>query len=231
MVRAILDDRKTQTRRVITAANSVIGEGGDWSKLDWGGEAINIFYRGSQGQKKTKAPLPFVDGTPATGEYLHVPYNWTEDQTVYRVYPRWEVGARLWVREAYWEQSGDLYFKADWPQEQPVNMACDHGKWRPSIFMPRCASRILLEIIKVRAQRLQEITEGDAQAEGFHTCPVPPFGGVDMATAQYLFCGYWDSLNAKRGYGWDANPWCWCLTFKRIDQEGRMPDKKKGQAT
>jgi hypothetical protein len=75
-------------------------------------------------------------------------------------------------------------------------------RWRPSIFMPRWASRINLEVVDVRAERLHEITDADAQAEG-----------VD---GRYQFAALWDSLNAKRGYGWAVNPWVYRIEFRRV---------------
>lgn len=83
-------------------------------------------------------------------------------------------------------------------------------RWRSSIFMPRWASRILLEITERRAERLQDISYEDAQAEGIS-------GAFIEMRAR--FAGLWDSLNAKRGYGWDKNNWVWCISFKRLEGE------------
>ncbi|MCZ2075333.1 MAG: hypothetical protein LC130_10090 [Bryobacterales bacterium] len=80
--------------------------------------------------------------------------------------------------------------------------------WRPSIFMPRWASRTTLEITDVRVERVQDISEEDAWAEG-----VRPESGFAIAAYTKL----WDKINAKRGYGWDLNPWVWVLEFKRLN--------------
>jgi hypothetical protein len=88
--------------------------------------------------------------------------------------------------------------------------------WRPSIFMPRWASRITLEIISVRAERLQDIREEDALAEG---CTKESSNGTAFGpghfTARLDFMMLWDSINAKRGCPWDANPWVWRIEVRR----------------
>lgn len=100
--------------------------------------------------------------------------------------------------------------------------------------MPRWASRITLEITEVRAQRLQDISEADAIAEGLriHENPKCALGvGKFMYTAfpgdhslwcldaKTAFYNLWDSINAKRGFGWDKNPWVWVLTFRKADPD------------
>lgn len=92
-------------------------------------------------------------------------------------------------------------------------------KWRPSLFMPRKASRILLEITEVRAERLQAITEEDAKAEGiiWVTIETAPQSGIYRPCAVENFSRLWDPLNAKRGYGWDKNKWVWPISFKRLE--------------
>jgi hypothetical protein len=92
--------------------------------------------------------------------------------------------------------------------------------------MPRKYSRILLDLTDVRVQRVQEIGEGDARAEG--VLWVPGHGEIAQADLEegystYLDCrqGFqvlWNSINAKRGFGWDVNPWVWAITFKRVDE-------------
>lgn len=86
-------------------------------------------------------------------------------------------------------------------------------KWRPSIHMPRHACRITLEVTNVRVQRIQDISEEDARAEGVY-----PQDAIINASCRWLFRRLWDSINAKRGYGWDANPWVWAVTFERVPQ-------------
>lgn len=172
MVRAILEGRKTQTRRILTPP----------APYDFGDSGIDVLW--------------------ATG-YIHC--------------PKGIVGDRLWVQESFrvhkafdrerlagkgWRTT---VFEADAPH------AFDHwGKLRPARFMPREYSRITLEITEVRVQRLQEINFDDIQAEGFAK-------GVRESSApcQERFQQTWNALNAKRGFGWDANPWVWAITFKK----------------
>jgi hypothetical protein len=100
-----------------------------------------------------------------------------------------------------------------------------YGSWKPSIHMPRWASRITLEVTGVRVEQLQGISYEDAISEGIHdhaaTCPDDRSDETPEQTARRLrwpqrqYESLWDSLNAARGYGWDTNPWVWVIEFKR----------------
>lgn len=92
------------------------------------------------------------------------------------------------------------------------------GKWRPSIHMPRWASRLTLEVVSVRVDRLRGISENDALAEGYlgGRGDLNAAGAEILATRVEQFSRSWNALNAKRGYGWDANPWVWVIEFKRL---------------
>jgi hypothetical protein len=157
--------------------------------------------------------------------------------------PYGEPGDRLWVRETWrcFERPSDgvdgVLFRADdaFQEIENTRAAADAwvqandktGKWRPSIFMPRWASRIDLEVTEVRVQRLDEISEEDARAEGV---VLPSFDEqvargdaidglrpvIRKATTRGEFSRLWDSINAERGYGWAANPWVWAITFRRV---------------
>lgn len=174
MVKAILDGRKAQTRRVIKS----VAEGASWLILNWN------------------------DRT----QYL-IPEN---KEALITKCPYGQVGDRFWVRET-WCLGDDLdgqeaiYYKASKP---------DIGEyiWKPSIFMPRWASRITLEITEIRVQRVQEITTDDAIAEGIDKHYFWRTGFQEL----------WDKINAKRGYEWNANPWVWAISFKPTtpDKEG-----------
>jgi hypothetical protein len=96
-------------------------------------------------------------------------------------------------------------------------------KWRPSIFMPRWASRIMLEIVSLRVERVQDISRDDAKAEGVSNIwdwpglKKPEYfsrGVLNPYIANYSVL--WDSINAKRGLGWDVNPHVWVIEFKKV---------------
>ena len=179
MVRAILRGRKNQTRRVVKP--QPIQRMGVW-----GGP-----YLASADGKQQNCPY----GVP---------------------------GNRLWVKERWrWVDmdGGDhvaLEFMSDLLHDPIHWVACPDGwpeahakqqdKWRPSIYMPRWASRITLEVTEVRVQRLQDISEEDAQAEGVET------DGVCKSWIR-PFSLLWNSINAKRGFGWDKNPWEFAISF------------------
>jgi len=147
-------------------------------------------------------------------------------------------GDLLWVREAF---RGDKGYDSTPPREWshwPVHYEADgepdpndeigmNGRLRPGMFMPRWASRLTLRVTDVRVQRVQNITEEDAKEEGVGPLkPVPGrpdlmwvhHGGERYSAPGYAFRELWDSLNAKRGFGWDQNPWVAAYTFEVIRQ-------------
>ena len=96
-------------------------------------------------------------------------------------------------------------------------------KWRTSIFMPRWASRLTLEVESIRVERLHDISEEDAQAEGVQVaCEGRENGNGRMLLENSCYkLGYrlaWDSLNKKRGLGWGMNPWVWVVEFRRLSE-------------
>lgn len=129
-------------------------------------------------------------------------------------------GSRLWVRETWYDDNATrdaepiptshddfIHYRADGEAHDQFEELDGFLRWRPSIFMPRWASRITLEVTEVRVERLQEITEADAWAEGIAAHVVRPI---------HDYAALWDSLNAKRGFGWDTNPWVWVVSFRRL---------------
>ena len=140
-------------------------------------------------------------------------------------------GDRLWVREAHCigisglpNGMGIVPIKSEAIKpgmkvvyKQGANYGDDPPPWRPSIHMPRWASRLTLEITEIRVQRLQEISEEDAKAEGAY----PPPAGTDddgahfdSGTCRDGFIDLWRSINGPGS--WAANPWVWCVSFKRV---------------
>ena len=203
MVRAVLEGRKTQTRRVVKPQPQ-IGLQDYW--LWEGGKPLEDAGYGAR--------------------YIH-----SERHAVVRAMeqccPYGRVGDRLWVREAWAHQrdatncpdDGGVLYRATDPgwDDNATGL-----RWRPSIHMPRWASRITLEITDVRVQRVQEITHADIQAEGALPAArdwrkVKHVWG--KAADRACFVRLWDSINDHRGYGWDSNPWVWAVTFRRVEGE------------
>lgn len=132
-------------------------------------------------------------------------------------------GDRLWVRET-WKALGDIEPCAcKCPAPEVLYAATDAkkwmetglGNWKPSIFMPRWASRLTLEVTAVRVERVQEISEYGAACEGAE--PIPdPLEPMDAGSYVQGFNRLWDSINGPRGFGWDVNPWVWVVEFKRV---------------
>lgn len=214
MVRAILDGKKTQTRRVLKVAPH---------------PAVKDWVVDSEGRAAARAHSEAV----AQQYVTTFPHG--------RVLCPYEIGTHLWVRETWlqfdkchWE---DSTAPKDWLSRTfgvPRRNACayradtssdgeevrqEYGyKWKPSIHMPRWASRINLEVTGVRVERVQDITEADAIAEGALTLgKVLATPGTDVNdAARTFFQMLWDKLNKPRGFGWDANPWVWVIEFKRV---------------
>ena len=223
MVRALQAGRKTQTRRVVKWIPGARGEG-RLVRLPRQGSCVYLDF----------------DGVPGLG-WRPVGSGPTEPWPAKRIgeaCPYGGPGGRLWVRETW---AGDdmcgVVYRADHPDADIRNGDLDDGeqqlrRWRPSIFMPRWASRITLEITEVRVQRVQDITEEDVKAEGVRVVGGCAFGkmlgvdiggdwlgmqeGDDPSAYPKAFASLWDTINAKRGYPWEGNPWVWAITFKVI---------------
>jgi hypothetical protein len=147
-------------------------------------------------------------------------------------------GDRLWVRETWCPipdaKPRGYFLDPEW-KDRRFFYSADNNKptwaptWRPSIFMPRAASRLTLELIEVRVQRLQEISEEDAKAEGalWHDgggvghsgYRHDPNHGYVWGTARESFGCLWERINGRRSHGWDSNPYVWALTFRRLAGE------------
>ena len=193
MVQAILEGRKTQTRRIIKFPD------------DFDGERVYKNY-------------------PFGLKYGH------KDGTVRRLFPKWNIGDNLWVREIWRKRqfpndNVEYFYKADMLEgKSPF-------KWMSSIFMPKEVCRIKLEILDIRAERLQDISEEDCIAEGilelaqsavqlaqngrqFFDYSKKPELFNDGVTAKESYKSLWQSINGKDS--WSKNPWVWVMEFKKI---------------
>lgn len=121
-------------------------------------------------------------------------------------------GERLWVREAWHTVDGDhVFYRADYAHDPAGDR--EHGiRWKPSIHMPRAFSRILLEIVAVRVERLQDISAEDAIAEGISISITQGFTDINVFRAAYR--DLWESINGSGS--WAANPWVWVVEFRRM---------------
>lgn len=134
------------------------------------------------------------------------------DENPTRLCPYGQPGDRLWVREAW---SSHACFDHLAPRDCPksIHYTADGkiqtGKGRPSIHMPRWASRITLDVVSVRVERLQDISRGDAMAEG---CPFPNMAAGD--DPRKWFADLWQQINGADS--WAINPWVWVVEFKRV---------------
>jgi len=191
MVRAILEGRKTQTRRVIKDVPEHI---------------THIEYIPSDFDEPFE--FLFTRDDHISGFWDKCPYG--------------RIGDRLWVKETWRMLPGAenismpfnsvFSYAADWSEKEAKVI----GPWKSSRFMPREASRITLEIVRVRVERVQEITGSDCYWEGVGS----PYTGGGAKTWQEgqrkLYQDLWNKINAKRGFGWDVNPWVWVIEFKKV---------------
>ena len=184
MVQAILDGRKTMTRRTIKFPKGWVAEDNAW---DWA----------------------------ALREY----------------YPKWgcpygQIGDVLWVRETFRGIEQDFGSpRYEYKATEKINLI---DKWKPSLFMPKSACRIFLEITNVRVERLQDISEEDSMAEGvidyedgtfknyFKQKGFKDEDGVECLSAKASFLSLWCSINGIDS--WESNPFVWVVEFKRIDK-------------
>lgn len=202
MVRAILDKRKSQTRRVITKLNSTCGSGYPFGELDFDNA--------------------WIDPGLGNGQYLHAPFQ----DVVERVRCKWNIGDRLWLRETFFyewptedppEDMRDcrIVFRADEPNYIDSTMREEDNKmyrWSPSIFMPRWVSRITLRITNIRVERVQDITWGEAIAEGITF-------DEKWQIPKNVFSYLWNSINKKPATTWAANPWVWVIEFEVVEND------------
>lgn len=209
MVRALLAGTKTQTRRLLRVPAYLDADAG------------------------------YPDPGIGAGGYLKAPER-DEPAIVHRAYPPAEIGDRLWVRETwavgmcaeglapaelspgFWRHdNGGCWYRAG---GEPAHAISPRGKWRPAIHMPRWASRLTLTVTNVRVERLQDISETDAEAEGIEPNQDGRLRVVGWRNYQddasvfddkrQSFRSLWDSINGDRpGAAWADNPWIYAPTF------------------
>jgi hypothetical protein len=190
MVRAILDGSKTQTRRVVKPVRRY--EHNNICRPDLVEDPYAVWWHGVSENVGCFQICPY--GTP--GDRLWVRETWAVQHEYDAAAPS-EIGASARWHYAATEDLGGL-------------------RKRPSIFLPRRGSRILLEITDVRVQRLQEISADDCRAEGH---PVDWSRSFDLEVhndaARDWYMDLWDTINGPGS--WDANPWVWAITFQRLE--------------
>jgi hypothetical protein len=128
-------------------------------------------------------------------------------------------GDVLWVRETWLVNAhNETIYCADWKEKGYEYRGFG---WKPSIHMPRWASRICLEVVNIRVERLQNISEEDIAAEGVEAClDCDAYILVHKSDEQHWrtddFVELWNSINGKRGYGWETNPYVWAVEFRKL---------------
>lgn len=212
MVRAILDGRKTMTRRMAPIESveiSPIRE--DRRSISW-----SVRFKKPIGPNRTLSSYSGGRFTELQARNIigsmFCPYG--------------QPGDRLWVRETFSDDWVDLghpvQYRAD--GEMDSEMWAAGVRWRPSIHMPRRASRITLKIAAVRVERLQDISEQDAIAEGcsknhngyYWGGPHAVSGQKQFAQSTQAFRDLWESINGPGS--WALNPWVWVIEFKKLEQ-------------
>ncbi len=198
MVRAVLDGSKTQTRRVIKPQpkGASYGHEQDYSRFIWEGQGYPLVL-----------PCPY--GRP--GDRL-----WAREAFAIEARDPGEYSTLVWRadREAAHTDQTQLmrphyFLESSWEPDD---------RWRPSIHMPRWASRITLEVTDVRVERVQDISDLDVLAEGVRDNGSYDRSGLTKGAGDRVFRPLWDSINAKRGFGWNTNPWVWVVEFARNER-------------
>jgi len=194
-VRAIMEGRKTQTRRVMNRQPHP-----DFLKrglVEATPQKDGVRFFMADGMSEL-VKCPF--GVP--GDHLYVRETWA----VSTAYDSYHGSLSRHVHNVAYRAGGGFNFEFN-----------DRGRWRPSIHMPRWASRLTLEITEVRVQRLQDISEEDAKAEGVERKLLYDPANPDTVAYSYrmTFADLWDDINGKK-FPWSGNFWVWAISFRRI---------------
>lgn len=182
-------------------------------------------------------PQPVGNGYPVSWEWdTGKRDGYVDLKTALEYCPYGQPGDLLWVRETWAIPDSEPLLGRVLPREDvayaasslTVDLENPAVRWRPSIHMPRWACRLVLEVLNVRVERVQDITEDGALMEGsfLGRCPCSemrrkprvPIEAAFRQTGCYIhgieFKTLWDSIYAAKGRGWDANPWVWAVEFK-----------------
>ncbi len=243
MVRAILAGTKSATRRVVKPAPPAWVETFGVSIFTPNGRVSGRGVHPEHGASESFFRCPYGQ----RGDRLWVRETWSPDHAnVYPCYPLvYRASAGLSDSDIGEHATGCTFESSGLKHSECLH--CADFRWRPSIFMPRWASRLTLEVTEVRVQRVQEISEEDARAEGarftdygkrvhnlsadggrtYHKTYSQKDGwsmagaassDQCLSTARTAFANLWDSINGSRpGCSWSANPWVWCVSFKRVE--------------
>lgn len=199
MVRAILDGRKTCTRRVINPQPQ--------SRLCY-------TYAGSHKGCIGKWTYPNKGAHEFLGEEYKLPENIKDEELSKRWNPPYHTDDILYVRETWKKAPNGYYYYEDWQR----NDIADVTKWKPSIHMPKEAARIWLKVTDVRVERLQDMTSEQISREGVEVEYPHVLNGEEK---RYAFSTLWNSTIKKSDidrYGWDANPYVWVISFERCEK-------------
>lgn len=211
MVRAVLDGRKTQTRRIIQERHLYSG----------GRTAGNWPVHMPEGEEGEKARLWAESNSPfgAVGNYMWVRESYRMPESLDRYSP--QQVAEMAHESGYKKPWAPVQLEADgvrtgkWNGFNTPPLVTEPGKLRPSIHMPRWASRITLEITGLRVERLTALSDDCARNEG---CPAQlPDNPDDEHQARTWFRGLWSEIYGEES--WQANPWVWVIEFKRVEVE------------
>lgn len=226
MVQSLLEDRKTQMRRVVKPQPEFSAKVG----MKWRGGAYGITPDGKPFMEALIAKCPY--GQPGDRLWVREAHQWR-----YGMKGLEDGGTVHDPVEVYYRATPNVVSLHDHRTKARVqfadadavwrDMLIEDDGWRPSIFMPRWASRLTLEITDVRVERVQDISEEDAIAEGTGPDMVcsPEYAarhGFEGTEHDFIFryrC-VWDSINGKK-HPWESNPWVWAITFKKAAVEAR----------
>jgi hypothetical protein len=191
MVKTILEGKKTQTRRIVDYPKSYI----------WNNEHFKKNYNFDKmffDNRKNINVAIFKSKDNNYSEWFKCPY---------------QIGQKLWIQETWcYFANNHVIYKADYDNDKckltkPL-------KWKPSIFMPKEYARIWLEVTNIRVERIRDISNEDACRDGGFIYSTQFINDKNYGINRFKIL--WDSINVKRGYGWDENPWVWVIKFNKI---------------